>query len=621
MSIPRYLISKLEEVIWGDKDVRRSPLRHLLKSNAIPSDSEEIAIRAVITDAEACIEELHSRFPARDRASQVMESQLLKINETHRALLSPVRYLPTEILQEIFLHYADNPSPNTAITKMPWRLGHISYRWREVALSFPPLWDNIPKIYISAAKSDRLYDRALIYLIQRSGTSPTLKFDISGHPLPSLGMVPESPLIKEIMLHSERIEQLRFEVSKTTMPLFQGFKGRLPNLRILRLFLQVNLNANELPNFDVFEFAPALRQVAVGGSYRDSSVRILLPWSQITHFEEQLPAERVGQLEPLSSLHSLTHLDIDKRRSFEKFAVLSPYRPTTLPNLHTLRVLIHDRDYKNVDLFLKSLTIPAVEVMKIFCMGPLIPRLVSMLSASGSHGPSRLQKLAFRTTPLRTGELSTLLELTPHLVELDIDVPPADDLLSLVYGVGEVMLVPMLQVLYMHSPGVLTAAQTEHFDTLAQFRCESGCHKDSEDTTMPSLGSGTQTTLHTLRILFDSAESRDSSQKTLNKWSSSFTLEEVKAISMISRCSNYINGICGKSFENNAILSNLDQLLAYIEHYEVTNKVLHVGIFFACGIFTANIIILFFRRQIYTFSFYIVSLGSSWFYQIKVHIN
>jgi hypothetical protein len=40
---------------------------------------------------------------------------------------------------------------------------------------------------------------------------------------------------------------------------------------------------------------------------------------------------------------------------------------------------------------------------------------------SGFHGPCRLQKLAFRTIGLQTGELSGLLNITSHLVELDVD--------------------------------------------------------------------------------------------------------------------------------------------------------------------------------------------------------
>ena len=291
------------------------------------------------------------------------------------------------------------------------------------------------------------------------------------------------------MCHSERIEQLHIEVNNTTMPLFQWFKGHLPNLQILCVLY---LNANEVPNLDVFETAPALWKVTIGGLYQleDSSVRFLLPSSQITHFVEQLPGERVGQLVPLASLHSLTYLDIYKPSCcYDESTLLSPYRPTTQPNLRTLRILIHDPDYKNIDLFLEFLTIPAVEVMKIPLYGH-------------SSRASRLQKLAFRTIRLQTGELSALLKLTPHFVELDIDVPSADDLLRLIYGEGEVMLVPMLQALYMHSPVLTVGTQTEHFDSLAQIRCELGSRKDSGDAAIPSLVPGTWTTvtLHPLRI-------------------------------------------------------------------------------------------------------------------------
>ena len=105
------------------------------------------------------------------------------------------------------------------------------------------------------------------------------------------------------------------------------------------------------------------------------------------------------------------------------------------------------------------------------------------------------------TPSLQTGELSALLKLTPHLVELDIDIPPASDLLRLIYSEGEVMLVPMLQALYMHIPQ-LSTAQIEHIDALAQVRCELGIRKDSEDVTMLSQRPGTCTTLHTLLVFF-----------------------------------------------------------------------------------------------------------------------
>ena len=361
----------MDEVFRGDKDFCRSPLRHLLKSNATPSDSEAIAIRALITEVEASIEELRRRFPTRDRASQVIESQLLEFIEAHKALLSPVRYLPSEILQEIFLHYSDNRGPNITIGTMPWRLGHISHRWRKFALSLPSLLDNLPKIYLSYPGLERSYVRALSCLLRRSGTSPTLKLNICRQ-FPAFGSLRrryESPtsITKEITLHSERIKQLCIEVNRTTIPLLQGLKGRLPNLRNLCVLYYM-----PSPSIDVFETAPALRQVALGGLYLDGSISVLLPWSQITHFEDGRVG-RVGELMLLSSssLGSLTNLDIYRPlclHHVDGSALSYPYRPTTLSNLRTLRVVIYDCDYEDVDLFLKSLTIPAVEVMQILSM-------------------------------------------------------------------------------------------------------------------------------------------------------------------------------------------------------------------------------------------------------------
>ena len=386
----------MDEIFRGNKDSRRSPLQHLLKSNAAPSDSEVIVIRALISGAEVSIEELRCRFPTHDHASQVIESQLLETIEAHRVLLSPVRYLPSEILQEIFLHYADDRGPNVTITTIPWRLGHISHRWRKFALSLPSLWDNIPKIYLSEAGSEGVCLRALICLLRRSGTSPTLKLNISrqSSAFQSLKKRYESStsIIKEIILHSERIERLWIGVNRTTMPLLQGIKGRLPNLRILGV-----LYDDPDPNIDVFETAPALRQVTiVGRTYQNNGVRVLLPWSQITHYEENLRGDRVGKFVSFSSspLHSLTNLDI-ARTWYDESALHSPYRPTTLPNLRTMRIVIYQYNYKDANLFLESLTIPAVEVIKIGYTGPLISQLVfwiswafSVAEACFSHYPT-----------------------------------------------------------------------------------------------------------------------------------------------------------------------------------------------------------------------------------------
>jgi hypothetical protein len=575
---------------WADKGIPKSPLLHLLKSNVAPSDSEIITIRALITEVEVRIEELHhNHLPA----SQVTESQLLEFVQVHKALLSPVRYLPPEVLQEIFLHYCDHGITNPPISKIPWRLGHISHRWREIALSLPALWDNIPSIKFDMKSHSNPYVRAITHLIERSGTSPTLNFHIC-YPVWQK-KIPRSPIIQMVVRHSERLELLSMCIHDmhTTMQ-FQGLKGRLTNLRNLTLRLP-STYSNDGRSLDIFKTAPALRQVELLASYPGDNIRILLPWSQITHFSDMLRSESVAPYVPLSSLPSLSYLYINKDlfRTSEGAYIIFPaprdpsihsshYEPTTLSNLHTLKVYGHcSGDSADTGIFLDSLTIPAVETIEISLPGSLVPRLVSMFSRS--HEPSRLQKLAFRSISLQAGELSVLLNLTPQLIELDISVPPMTDILRLIDCEGEVILVPMLRALYMHDHDMdnYLSESMECFKSLAQVRCEFG-GKDSGDAIKPSLAS--RNTLDMLRIVFGSTEIRDVSQIKLNDWS--FTPGDAEAVvDLLFRWSLRLNtdlfkddGVSIPKREHN-YLGLLDELFACIELCKViTNiNVLRVG--------------------------------------------
>ena len=329
---------------WADNDIPKSPLLHLLKSNVAPSDSEIITIRALITEVEVWIEELHhNHFPV----SQAKESRLLEFVQIHKALLSPVHYLPSEVLQEIFLHYCDHRIIKLPISMVPWHLGHISHRWREVTLSLPALWDNIPVINLCMkSHSNPSYVRAITHLMERSGTSPTLKLNISY--IVWEKMIFRPPIFKTVVRHSERLELLRICIPDvhTTMH-FQGFKGRLSNLQDLVLSLP-HTYSDDGRSLDIFETAPALRRVKLIGSYPGDSIRLLLPWSQITHFSDLLHSESVAPYVPLSSLPSLSYLYIDKHvyHRSEGVWITSPpplrdpstypshYEPVTLSGLH-----------------------------------------------------------------------------------------------------------------------------------------------------------------------------------------------------------------------------------------------------------------------------------------------
>ncbi|TFK30994.1 hypothetical protein BDQ12DRAFT_571226, partial [Crucibulum laeve] len=65
---------------------------------------------------------------------------LRKSVESHRALISPARRLPGDIIQEIFLRCL--PSKSNAVIssrEAPIKLTQICSAWRDIAVSLPPL--------------------------------------------------------------------------------------------------------------------------------------------------------------------------------------------------------------------------------------------------------------------------------------------------------------------------------------------------------------------------------------------------------------------------------------------------------------------------------------------------
>ncbi|KAJ6594888.1 hypothetical protein B0H19DRAFT_883348, partial [Mycena capillaripes] len=64
--------------------------------------------------------------------------------DAHEALISPVRRLPHDIIQEIFL--ACLPTRRKAVmssSKAPLLLGHVCSGWQTIALSKPMLWSSL----------------------------------------------------------------------------------------------------------------------------------------------------------------------------------------------------------------------------------------------------------------------------------------------------------------------------------------------------------------------------------------------------------------------------------------------------------------------------------------------
>ncbi|KAG2057470.1 hypothetical protein BDR06DRAFT_1005105 [Suillus hirtellus] len=66
----------------------------------------------------------------------------------HKGLTSPIWYLPTEVLSQVFVHCLPEDKYLSPVSKLaPVLLTRICRRWREVAVGTPSLWDRLDVPY------------------------------------------------------------------------------------------------------------------------------------------------------------------------------------------------------------------------------------------------------------------------------------------------------------------------------------------------------------------------------------------------------------------------------------------------------------------------------------------
>ncbi|KAG1746089.1 hypothetical protein EDB19DRAFT_2037439 [Suillus lakei] len=108
---------------------------------ALQRDGEDLLnIDSVLNSLQAEIEAIHVRMSLQQEKRRAVETRILE----NKARISPVRFLPTEILQQIFKSCL--PSDRYVIPHIlsaPLLLCQICHRWRDIAQATPELWSSI----------------------------------------------------------------------------------------------------------------------------------------------------------------------------------------------------------------------------------------------------------------------------------------------------------------------------------------------------------------------------------------------------------------------------------------------------------------------------------------------
>ncbi|KAF7376847.1 hypothetical protein MSAN_00102200 [Mycena sanguinolenta] len=124
-----------------------APFVSRLGTNYCPTDDEAVEIKALLVEPILRLKGLDDEIMKLQKAiDQLVEerSRVAAYVEIHKALLSPVRRLPLDIIQELFI--ACLPTHRNCVmsaSEAPVLLGRVCRSWRAISLSTPRLWSSL----------------------------------------------------------------------------------------------------------------------------------------------------------------------------------------------------------------------------------------------------------------------------------------------------------------------------------------------------------------------------------------------------------------------------------------------------------------------------------------------
>ena len=287
-----------------------SPFSSRLDSYYVPTDSESLEIRSFIELPTSRLEVLTIQLQELEEQSTKIrneQSELRLFISKHRAMISPIRKLPIDILQEIFI--ACLPTDHNHLISRwepPILLTQICSFWRNLAHATPQLWKSIhiKNIYgKSMGGTDFLSTTAdaIVEWLTRSAACP---LDISlDHSNSEDGFYYK--IIDSLILFSERWREIRLSAPYhallpiaslpiSTVPLLEALSLNYPFQSAPSVHLDPQWVTSGVLN------APNLRDFGLSLNHLNWDATLLpLNWSQLTNIS--LEGSSSGSMSPLST--------------------------------------------------------------------------------------------------------------------------------------------------------------------------------------------------------------------------------------------------------------------------------------------------------------------------------
>ncbi|KAK0232669.1 hypothetical protein IW262DRAFT_13833 [Armillaria fumosa] len=130
----------MAETLPADTTANRDDFVSSLIHNQEPlSDSDKIWIQQDITIFKRDISLIDEKIASLISQRDILRRRLAR----YKSALSPIRYLPRDIMIEIFSQTIHPSTSSLDVSQGLWPLCHVSSSWRKILLSTPSLWSTI----------------------------------------------------------------------------------------------------------------------------------------------------------------------------------------------------------------------------------------------------------------------------------------------------------------------------------------------------------------------------------------------------------------------------------------------------------------------------------------------
>ncbi|KAJ7724950.1 hypothetical protein DFH07DRAFT_261913 [Mycena maculata] len=405
----------------------QSPFKNILYTNTAPSDSQCQTIRDFLVAPREEIAALTDEIVTTQALLDALTQRRAAVEEfvsAHLALVSPIRRLPADVMQEIFA--ACLPSDRNSVIDeqdAPLLLCHTCRSWRILALSTPRLWASL---HIVLPLEDDLpsMNEAVNGWVSRSGILP-LSISIAAPGYGSSSYHP-STLFHTLMALSPRWRHISFN-----LPFYDSF-GPLASISpadvpVLQTLVLKGFNwasstfYSGTPSIHLgFIGTASLRSVSIPAGAPDSTLTPFR-WEHLRRLCFQPSNASVSADKALTILHKCPLLEM---LSLHLTGRDSPPAPATLCHMEYLRDLHVFEGVAQTSNIFQHIVAPNLAHLEYSGRGPDLP-FTAMLPSSRS-----LEGLSL-TARVQTNSLLHTLALIPNLRRLLIQLEPVGEFDSL----------------------------------------------------------------------------------------------------------------------------------------------------------------------------------------------